>query len=90
MKTKSKSKPNQVTVEMNRRHAQLPTASSRETQSAASPFNRKNIWCRTLVQTGRFDPTPLLTHSFSLDEITEGNRVFGERLDGVLKVDIKP
>jgi threonine dehydrogenase-like Zn-dependent dehydrogenase len=44
----------------------------------------------SLVQSGRFDPTPLLTHSFSLDEITEGYRVFGERLDGVLKVAIKP
>ncbi len=44
----------------------------------------------TLVQSGRFDPTPLLTHSFSLDEITEGYRVFGERLDGVMKVAIRP
>jgi alcohol dehydrogenase len=44
----------------------------------------------TLVQSGRFDPTPLLTHSFSLDKITEGYRVFGERLDGVMKVAIRP
>ncbi len=43
-----------------------------------------------LVQSGRFDPTPLLTHTFSLDEITEGYRVFGERLDGVLKVAVRP
>jgi threonine dehydrogenase-like Zn-dependent dehydrogenase len=42
------------------------------------------------VQSGRFDPTPLLTHSFSLDEIAEGYRVFGERLDGVMKVAIRP
>ena len=42
------------------------------------------------VQSGRFDPTPLLTHSFSLDEISEGYRVFGERLDGVMKVAIRP
>ncbi len=42
------------------------------------------------VQSGRFDPTPLLTHSFSLDEISEGYRVFGERLDGVMKVGIRP
>ena len=42
------------------------------------------------VQSGRFDPTPLLTHSFSLDEIGEGYRVFGERLDGVMKVAIRP
>jgi threonine dehydrogenase-like Zn-dependent dehydrogenase len=42
------------------------------------------------VQSGRFDPTLLLTHSFSLDEISEGYRVFGERLDGVMKVAIRP
>ena len=44
----------------------------------------------TLVQSGRFDPTPLITHRFSLDEITQGYQLFGERLDGVLKVAIKP
>lgn len=43
MKTKSRSKRNQVTVATNRRNAPLPAASSRETQSAASPFQRKNI-----------------------------------------------
>ncbi len=44
----------------------------------------------SVVQSGRFDPTPLLTHSFSLDEIAEGYRVFGERLDGVMKVAVRP
>jgi len=44
----------------------------------------------TLVQSGRFDPTPLITHRFSLDEIAQGYHVFGERKDGVLKVAIKP
>jgi len=43
----------------------------------------------SIVQSGRFDPTPLLTHSFSLDDIVEGYRVFGERLDGVMKVAIR-
>jgi threonine dehydrogenase-like Zn-dependent dehydrogenase len=43
-----------------------------------------------LVQSGRFDPMPLLTHRFSLNEIVEGYRVFGERLEGVMKVAIKP
>ena len=43
-----------------------------------------------LVQSGRFDPTPLITHRFSLDQITEGYQLFGERSDGVLKVAIKP
>jgi alcohol dehydrogenase len=44
----------------------------------------------SLVQSGRFDPTPLITHRFSLDDITEGYRLFGEQSDGVLKVAIKP
>ena len=44
----------------------------------------------TLVRSRRFDPTPLLTHTFSLDQIVEGYRVFGERLDGVMKVAIRP
>lgn len=43
-----------------------------------------------MVRSGRFDPTPLLTHSFSLEEIAEGYRIFGERSDGVLKVVIRP
>jgi threonine dehydrogenase-like Zn-dependent dehydrogenase len=43
-----------------------------------------------VVKGGRVDFTPLLTHTFSLDEIKEGYRVFGERLDGALKVAIKP
>ena len=42
------------------------------------------------VETGRFDPTPLITHRFSLDEIGEAYRIFSNRLDGVLKVAIRP
>ena len=43
-----------------------------------------------MVLRKRVDLTPLLTHRFSLDEISEGYQVLGERLDGVLKVAIKP
>jgi len=43
-----------------------------------------------LVRSGQFDPTPLLTHSFSLDEIAKGYQLFGDRLDGVLKVAVRP
>ncbi|NOT58575.1 MAG: alcohol dehydrogenase catalytic domain-containing protein [Deltaproteobacteria bacterium] len=43
-----------------------------------------------VVRHKRVDLTPLLTHRLSLDEIKEGYRIFGERLDGVLKVAIKP
>jgi threonine dehydrogenase-like Zn-dependent dehydrogenase len=44
----------------------------------------------SMVQTGRFDPTILLTHTFPLEEIAEGYRIFGQRLDGALKVAIRP
>ena len=43
-----------------------------------------------VVRSGRVDLTPLLTHSFSLDDIAEGYRLFGDRGDGVLKVAVKP
>jgi len=43
-----------------------------------------------VVRSGRVDLTPLLTHTFPLDRIEEGYRIFGERREGVLKVAIKP
>jgi len=43
-----------------------------------------------MVKSGRFDPTPLITHRFSLDNIVEAYGLFGERRDGVLKVAIQP
>ena len=39
---------------------------------------------------GSFDPTPLMAHHFRLGEIREAYRVFSNRLDGVLKVAIRP
>ncbi len=44
----------------------------------------------SLVQSKRFDPTPLITHRFSLDDIVEAYDLFGSRRDGVLKVAIHP
>ena len=43
-----------------------------------------------MVESGRFDPTPLITHRFALEDIQEAYRVFSNRLDGVLKVAIRP
>ena len=43
-----------------------------------------------LVERGRVDLTPLLTHRVSLEGIAEGYALFGERRDGVLKVAVKP
>ncbi len=43
-----------------------------------------------LVRHGRLDLRPLLTHTFSLDQITDAYKLFGERRDGVIKVAIRP
>ena len=43
-----------------------------------------------MVRSGRFDPLPLLTHSFPLGKITDAYDLFGGRKDGVLKVAIRP
>ena len=42
-----------------------------------------------VVRHGRVDFTPLLTHSFALDDISEAYDLFGEGLD-VMKVAIRP
>ena len=44
----------------------------------------------SLVQSKRFDPTPLITHRFTLDNIVEAYDLFGSRRDGVLKIAIRP
>lgn len=43
-----------------------------------------------LVRHDRLKLTPLLTHTYSLDRITEAYALFGERRDGVIKVAIRP
>ncbi len=42
------------------------------------------------VESGRFDPLPLITHRFALDDIVEAYDLFSHRRDGVLKVAIRP
>ena len=42
------------------------------------------------VQSGRFDPLPLITHRFALDDIVEAYDLFSNRREGVLKVAIQP
>src|SRR3954466_4494877 len=43
-----------------------------------------------LVQSGRFDPRPLITHRYALADIVEAYDLFSSRRDGVLKVAIRP
>jgi threonine dehydrogenase-like Zn-dependent dehydrogenase len=42
------------------------------------------------VQSGRFDPLPLITHRFALGDIVAAYDLFSNRRDGVLKVVIHP
>ena len=44
----------------------------------------------SVVQSRRFDPSVLITHTFSLNRIIEAYKLFSERADGVLKVAIRP
>ena len=44
----------------------------------------------SLVEHGRIDLTPLLTHRVPLDGIVEAYKLFGGRRDGVLKVAVTP
>jgi len=43
-----------------------------------------------MVRSGRFNPLPLITHRYSLDNIKEAYELFGERQDGVMKIAICP
>lgn len=43
-----------------------------------------------IVQHGRVDLRPLLTHTFALRDITQAYELFANRRDGVLKVAIRP
>ena len=40
----------------------------------------------SLIEQGRIDTTPLITHRFPLSEIEEAYRIFENRLDGVIKI----
>jgi alcohol dehydrogenase len=43
-----------------------------------------------LVRAKRVDLTPMITHSFALENIQEAYALFGDRKDGVVKVAIRP
>ena len=44
----------------------------------------------SMVAAGRFDPLPLITHRYGLEDIVEAYDLFSQRRDGVLKVAIRP
>ena len=44
----------------------------------------------SLIERGKIDTTPLITHRFPLERIEEAYRIFENRLDGVIKIAIIP
>jgi threonine dehydrogenase-like Zn-dependent dehydrogenase len=42
------------------------------------------------MDTGRADATPLLTHTFSLNQIKEAHELCGKHAGGVIEAAIKP
>ncbi|MER3439202.1 MAG: alcohol dehydrogenase [Chloroflexota bacterium] len=49
------------------------------------------MWeAQRLILEGVVNPEPLFTHRFTLDQVGEAYTVFGDKLDGVLKVLIQP
>lgn len=43
-----------------------------------------------LVEAGRLDPAPMLSHTLHLSEAAEGYRLMADRVDGVTKVALRP
>jgi threonine dehydrogenase-like Zn-dependent dehydrogenase len=43
-----------------------------------------------VIESGRVDLKPLVTHRFRLDDIEKAYELFGNQRDGVLKVAITP
>jgi len=43
-----------------------------------------------VVRAGRVDLTPLLTHTFALENIVDAYDLFGSRRDNVLKIAVRP
>jgi len=50
----------------------------------------ENVVTESIMQSRRFDPTPLITQRFDLDNIVEAYDLFSPRRAGVLKVAIRP
>ena len=44
----------------------------------------------SLIEQGKIDTTPLITHRLKLEEIEEAYHIFENKLDGVIKIAIKP
>ena len=43
-----------------------------------------------LIEAGKIDTTPLITHRYKLENIEEAYHLFENKLDGVIKVAVEP
>lgn len=43
-----------------------------------------------LIEEGKIDTTPLITHTLPLSQIERAYEIFEEKKDGVIKVAVKP
>ena len=44
----------------------------------------------SLIEAGKIDTTPLITHRYRLSDIEEAYRIFENKLDGVIKIAVTP
>ena len=44
----------------------------------------------SLIEQGKIDTTPLITHRYKLEDIEEAYQLFENKLDGVIKVAVYP
>jgi threonine dehydrogenase-like Zn-dependent dehydrogenase len=44
----------------------------------------------SLIEAGKIDTTPLITHRYKLADIAEAYHLFENKLDGVIKVVVEP
>ena len=70
----------------------LPASGTTRSVTTLVPSGGKERMERLMrmVETRRSDPTPLITHRFTLDEIAQAYDTFSNRRDGVVKVAIRP
>lgn len=64
----------------------MPSLHIRMGQCPVKNYNERLLH---LIETGRIDPTPLISHTMSLDEAPKAYEMFGKK-DGVTKVILKP
>jgi threonine dehydrogenase-like Zn-dependent dehydrogenase len=58
--------------------------------SLVPPVRKYQARVMRLIAEGRLDPTPLLSHTFPLEEAPKAYRMMAERLDGAVKIVLKP